>query len=51
MIEFWFPIFKPAAGPVVGVSGKELADVGGESRRTALDSGRKMPAPGTVVVK
>ena len=51
MIEFWFPTFNPGAGAVVGVSGNELADVGGESRRTALERGRKMPAPGTVVVK
>ena len=52
MMEFWFPIFRPPpAGPVVGVSGNELAEVGGDSRRTALDNGRKMPAPGTVVVK
>lgn len=45
------PAFRP---PVVeaGVMGKELvAELGGESRLTALLRGRKIPAPGTVVVK
>ena len=48
-VEFWLPIFRPEL--VVGVSGNELADVGGDSRLTALFRGKKMPAPGADVVK
>jgi hypothetical protein len=49
-VEFGPPIFSP--GPVVGVKGKELAaDVGGDSRLTALSNGKKIPAPGVEVVK
>lgn len=36
---------------MVGVSGNELADVRGDSRLMAFDSGKKIPAPGIVVVK
>jgi hypothetical protein len=36
---------------VVGVSGKEAEEVGGESFRIALETGRKIPAPAIVVVK
>ena len=49
LVEFWLPTLRP--GPVVGVSGNELAEVGGDSRLTALVRGRKMPAPGADVVK
>lgn len=51
LAEFWVPALKPPAEEA-GVMGKELvAELGGESRRTALLSGRNMPAPGTVVEK
>jgi hypothetical protein len=51
-VEFWFASFSPPAVDMVGVIGNELAaEVGGESRLTALDRGKKMPAPGLVVVK
>jgi hypothetical protein len=51
LVEFCVPTFKPPPVPLVGVSGKELAEVGGDSRREALETGRKIPAPETVVVK
>ncbi len=51
MVEFWLPTFRPPGPVVVGVRGKELAEVGGESRLTALVTGRKMPAPAAEVVK
>lgn len=51
-VEFWFATLSPPdIVDMVGVSGNELADVGGDSRLIALDRGKKIPAPGTVVVK
>jgi hypothetical protein len=50
LVEFWFPTLRPLLA-AVGVSENELADVGGESFFTALESGRKIPAPGWVVAK
>jgi hypothetical protein len=47
-IEFWLATFSP---PLAGVCGNDFPDIGGESRLMALDKGRKMPAPGCVVVK
>jgi hypothetical protein len=51
LVEFWLATLSPLDGIVVGVSGKELADAGGESRLCALLRGTKMPDPGTVVLK
>lgn len=51
LVEFWVPAFKPPVADT-GLMGKELvAEFGGESRLTALLSGRKMPAPDMLVVK
>lgn len=51
LVEFWVPALNPPVAEA-GVMGKELvAELGGESRLTALLSGRNMPAPATVVVK
>lgn len=47
-MEFWVPGLRPPNELAVGVNGNEGID----SRRTrALATGKKMPAPGTVVVK
>ena len=48
LIEFWLATFKP---PLAGVIGNELPATAGDSCLTALDKGRKMPAPGCTVVK
>lgn len=51
-VEFWLPTFKPPMVLAVGVWGKELEEEPGvDSQRTALVTGKKMPAPGNVVVK
>lgn len=51
-VEFWLPTFRPPKVLAVGVCGNELAEEpGGESRLTAFVTGRKIPAPGKVVVK
>lgn len=51
-VEFWLPALRPPIVLGVGVCGNELEkEAGGESRLTAFVTGRKMPAPGTVVVK
>lgn len=51
-VEFCVPTLRPPMVLAVGVCGNELEDEpGGESRLTALLRGRKMPAPGRVVVK
>jgi hypothetical protein len=50
LVEFWVPFLRPAAG--VGVIGIEPSEGRpGESRRIALATGKKMPAPGTFVEK
>lgn len=48
LVEFWFPTLKPPALFGVGVIGYEWV---GDSRRTALETGRKMPAPAIEVPK
>ena len=51
-VEFWFATLSPPdMVGMVGVSGNEPADVCGDSRLIALDRGKKIPAPETVVVK
>lgn len=51
-VEFWVATLSPPdMVDIVGVSGNELADVGGDSRLIALDRGKKIPAPDTVVLK
>ncbi len=47
-VEFWFATFNPPGVVAVGVMGKGLVAV---ACFTALDRGRKMPAPGCMVVK
>jgi hypothetical protein len=47
-VEFWLATFSP---PLAGVIGNELPDMECDSRLTALDRGRKIPAPGCTVVK
>jgi hypothetical protein len=51
LVEFWLATFSPFGAIVVGVSGKELADVGGEFRLYVLFKGTKMPEPGVDVLK
>jgi hypothetical protein len=47
-VEFWLATFSP---PLAGVIGNELPDMECDSRLTALERGRKIPAPGCTVVK
>lgn len=51
LVEFCVPAFKPVAAET-GVFGNEIdAEADEGSRLTALFSGRKIPAPGTLVAK
>lgn len=50
-VLFWFPAFRPVID-AVGVKANGLAGgLSGNSRRTAFERGKKIPAPEIVVVK